>query len=83
VIFFRNVGGEVKVSSAFAEAYFPLIGAKQSVPLVRSLVWSVTGHYDDFGAPMVRSRKAPGQQRLDSPPVIEDCIDFRCDAIGW
>lgn len=52
VIFFQNGGGEVEVSSAFAEAYFPLIGADQTIPLVRSLVWSAAARYDDFGAPM-------------------------------
>ncbi|MBL8270971.1 TonB-dependent receptor plug domain-containing protein [Steroidobacter sp.] len=52
LIFFQHGGGEVEVSSAFAEAYFPLIGAEQAIPLVRSLVWSAAARYDDFGAPM-------------------------------
>jgi iron complex outermembrane receptor protein len=51
-IFFQHGGGETEVSSAFAEAYFPFVGADQRVPLVRSLVLSTAARYDDFGAPM-------------------------------
>lgn len=50
LIFFKNGGGETEVTSGFIEAYFPLIGARQHIPLANSLVLSAAARYDDFGS---------------------------------
>ncbi len=56
--FFQYGGGEVEVSSVFAEAFFPLIGAGQHVPWVRALGVSVAARNEDFGDP-IGSKLAP------------------------